>query len=377
MLFKEIPGCEEVKALLIQAAQSNTVPHAMLFKGIAGGGNLAIAVAFATYLHCTDKQEDDACGECGSCHRMSRFLHPDFHFEVPVFKSERMSSDTIPNTGDFLNEVRAFFPDNLFTDVNQWRQEIKTENKQLNYYASTPARILELVSLSPYEGEYNIVVIWLPEYFSIQTANGILKTLEEPPKNTLFFMVAVELDEMLPTILSRVQIVSVPAFTDLQVKQYLIEELEVSPKRAEEAAFIADGSIQEATLLLDREIDEFYPFFSQWMRNCFTKNYAALVKDADTFHDYRNRETQMSLLLYCCRMIRQALLLYADAEELVRLPAEEKQFIKKFAPYIDAANGEYIFEQLSKAYDNIQRNSFGKLTFLDTSLYICSAMGAR
>jgi DNA polymerase III subunit delta' len=375
MLFQDIPGCEEVKTLLIQAANQRTIPHAMLFKGNAGGANMALAVAFATYLHCTDKQEHDSCGICPACHKMERLSHPDFNIEVPVYKTEKMASDYSPTSADFLSEIRSFFTQHIYGDVNQWRLEIKTDKKQLRYFASTPARIQELVSLTPYEGEYKIVVIWLPEYLELAAANGLLKTLEEPPKNTLFFMVAVDLDEMLATILSRVQIINVPIFTDEQVKQYLIDELEVEPKKAEEVAFIADGSIQEATLLLERETDEFYPFFSQWMRNCYAKNYKALVKDANTFHDYKNRETQMSFLLYSCHMIRQALLFHAEADVLVKLAPEERLFIQKFSASINEANGAYIYEQLSKAYDNTQRNSFGKLTFLDMSLYVCSALG--
>ena len=373
MLFEEIQGCSDVKALLIEAAQNNSIPHAMLFKGQAGGANLAIAVEFATFIHCTDRKENDACGVCPSCHKMARLAHPDFNIEVPVAKTDRIASDQIASTADFLPDVREFFLDNIYGDTNAWRQKIGAGKSQLRYFTNFPARLLDLVSLSPYEGDYKIVIIWLPEYMEAQASNGILKTLEEPPKNTLFFMVSVDMDEMMATILSRVQIVTVPSFTDNEVKQYLIDELEVPEAKATEIAFIADGNIQDAILLLDRDTFEYYPFFSRWMRNCYARNYIGLAKDAEEFESKNNREVQMSMLLYFCHMIRQALLFHSNAPELVKLPPEERAFIEKFSAYLNPANGEYIYEQLSKAYDNVQRNALTKLTFLDTSLFVSSA----
>ncbi len=84
MNFSSIPGLEETKRKLTSSVQSNHIAHALLFGGKEGSLNLPLALAFAQYLHCTNKNENDACGVCPACSKSLKYVHPDTHFVFPL-----------------------------------------------------------------------------------------------------------------------------------------------------------------------------------------------------------------------------------------------------------------------------------------------------
>ena len=105
MYFKEVLGQEKLKKLLIQSIREGTVPHAQLFLGPKGSANLALALAFAQYVACKNKQQDDACGACTSCVKHLKFVHPDLHFVFPVATTSNVK--TKPVSKNFLSEWRS------------------------------------------------------------------------------------------------------------------------------------------------------------------------------------------------------------------------------------------------------------------------------
>src|SRR6478609_3390516 len=84
MLFAEIPGLEETKQSLIGSVTAGHIAHAQLFYGPEGSATLALALAYATYINCENKGASDACGECASCSKMKKMMHPDFHVVMPI-----------------------------------------------------------------------------------------------------------------------------------------------------------------------------------------------------------------------------------------------------------------------------------------------------
>ena len=74
MHFKEIVGQENIKEKLISTVKENRVSHAQLFLGLEGSGNLALAIAYAQYVSCEDKQENDSCGVCSSCLKYKKLV---------------------------------------------------------------------------------------------------------------------------------------------------------------------------------------------------------------------------------------------------------------------------------------------------------------
>lgn len=88
MQFKDIIGHKEVKQRFIQTVKENRVSHAQLLIGPKGVGKLSMAIAFAQYVSCLDRKDNDSCGVCSSCKKYAKLVHPDLHFVFPVVKGK-------------------------------------------------------------------------------------------------------------------------------------------------------------------------------------------------------------------------------------------------------------------------------------------------
>ena len=152
---------------------------------------MALAWAYATYINCENKSEEDSCGKCPACHKMSKIIHPDFHQIFPAIKSKKTKKDDADdkkeNTGDLLPLWRSFLIEKPYDNLAQWHEHIGADKNQQAIIPVDEARkTIQKVSLKSFEGEYKILLIWLPELMNVQTANAMLKLLEEPPPKTLF-----------------------------------------------------------------------------------------------------------------------------------------------------------------------------------------------
>ena len=103
MFFKNVIGQQAIKQRLIQSIRKGFIPHAQLFAGGEGVGSLPLAIAYARYLNCTDRQEDDACGVCPSCVKFNKLAHPDLHFIFPIVKNDKKKKEI---SDDYLTEWR-------------------------------------------------------------------------------------------------------------------------------------------------------------------------------------------------------------------------------------------------------------------------------
>ena len=221
MLFKEIIGQQEVKNRLRNMVDDDRVPHALMLFGPPGTGKRSLALAMAQYLACGRRQEYDSCGVCPSCVKFGKLVHPDLHFVVPVLTTQKVTKD--PTTELFLTEWRSAFQDNPYLSENQWYEAVGAENKQGIINVKESEAIIRKLGFKPYESEYRMVVIWLPERMNQQAANKLLKQLEEPPDKTLILMVSESTERILPTILSRTQLVHVPPLDENLLREGLIE----------------------------------------------------------------------------------------------------------------------------------------------------------
>ena len=202
MYFKDIIGQESTIALLRSAVAEGRVPHAQLICGGEGTGKLAVAIAYARYLCCTHRNGEDACGECPSCKKFDKLVHPDLHFAFPIYKKE---STKPAYSDDFIDKWRQAITDNPYLNLNQWMSHIGTENQQGLIYASQSEEIIRKLTLKSSEGSYKVMIIWMAEKMNGECSNKLLKMIEEPPAQTVFLLIAENPDLLLPTIQSRVQ----------------------------------------------------------------------------------------------------------------------------------------------------------------------------
>ncbi len=367
MFFREITGLEEVKQTLIGAIQRGQIAHAQLFFGTEGSANLAMALAYATYINCENRQKDDSCGQCASCSKINKLIHPDVHFVFPVAATKKVTKD--PLSENFMAEWRVFLKENLYTSLSDWCNYIATENRQPNISAEESRSIIRKLSLKAYEAQYKVLILWLPELLNNTSANALLKILEEPPPKTVFLLVSQSIEKLLTTILSRTQLVRIRSFNNQEIWQVLVDKKGVEAKRAVQIAYLSEGNLQEALQLSQESVSDNHVLFRDWMRLCFRANFTELVEYTEKFAKM-SKEAQKSLLLYGLEMIREALVSPYKEAKLVRLEGEELTFVEGFSKVVTQAKAEGLYSQLNEACLHLERNGSAKIIFLDTSLAI-------
>lgn len=367
MQFKDVIGQSAVKQRLIQSVRENHVSHAQLFLGPAGSGKLPLALAYAQYILCPNRTETDSCGVCPTCQKMQKLVHPDLHFVVPTAATKKVKSN--PESDLFMEEWREYVIQNQgYVDTSSWYTFLDVENKQGYMSVRDAASLLRKLSMKSYEGEYKIAIIWMAEKMRVDTANKLLKLLEEPPEKTVFLLIAEDQEELLATIKSRTVLVKIPSIGINEIEKALVERLGCAEQQAHNAAMISEGDWNTARHSIWESEDRTYFFttFQQWMRLCFRAAYSELIDFSGNIKGI-GREKQKELLNYGLRIIRNSLLFNNNLADIVMLPEDEKVFNSKFAPFVNPANLAQIANLFEEAIRQIERNGYAPLIFTDVS----------
>ena len=367
MQFSQISGLIDIKSRLINAVKNNHIAHAQLFSGHEGSGNLALAIAFATFINCENKLEDDSCGKCASCSKYNKLIHPDLHFVFPVSTTKEVTKDPLSKL--FIKDWRKFISENPYGDINCWGGYMGAENKQLSISVDESRNIVKTISLKAFEAEYKVLIIWLVETMNQSASNSILKVLEEPPEKTIFFLITNNAEKIIPTILSRTQRMNIRSFKDVELIEELISRHSIEEKSAKQIAYLSDGNMNEGIRLLSEIEEDTHIMFREWMRKCYKKNNIAELVNASEDFQKKGREGQKSFLIYGLSIMRECLI-SPFAKDLIRLQSDEMQFVEGFSKIITWEKIEKINNQLTDACYHIERNANAKIVFLDTSLTI-------
>ena len=365
MQFKQVIGQTHLKQRLIASVKENHVSHAQLFLGPAGSGKLPLALAYAQYILCPNRTETDSCGACPTCQKMQKLVHPDLHFVVPTATTKKIKSN--PESDLFMEEWREYVIQNQgYVDTSSWYGFLDVENKQGYMSVRDAASLLRKLNMKSYEGEYKIAIIWMAEKMRVDTANKLLKLLEEPPEKTVFLLIAEDAEELLATIKSRTALVKVPAIDLTDIETALQTRLGCNAQQAHDAAMISEGNWLNACHFVKESEDRkfFFTTFQQWMRLCFRAAYPELI-DFSANIKTLGREKQKELLDYGLRIVRNSLLFNNNLAEIVMLPDEEKTFNSKFAPFVNPANLAQIAELFEEAIRHIERNGNAQIVFTD------------
>ncbi len=375
MLFKRIAGHNDICKQITKAVRENRISHAQMFLGPEGCGNLALALAYAQYVNCTDKQADDSCGVCDSCIKTEKLIHPDLHFVYPVANTKNVKNAV---SDEFINDWRNIITDNPFINLNTWYDAIGMENKQGIIGKEESQQIIKKLNLKTFEGEYKIMVIWMAEKMNESCANKILKILEEPPEKTLFLLVCESTELILPTILSRSQILKVPKLKKENIVTLLTARYGNSEIDIEKTAHLANGNFFKALKLVetDHRDTENHKFFTELMRISYKKDVLTIMNWVDHISSL-GREGLKSFFQYSLRMVRENYLLNMQLKEISYLDEKEADFSSKFHAFITSDNVDQITEELSKAHSHIEYNAYSKIVLLDMSIKLFSLINPR
>jgi DNA polymerase III subunit delta' len=360
MQFAQVIGQGTVRDNLIEMVRQNRLSHALLFLGHEGSGALPMALAFAQYVVCEkrDGNTPDACGVCASCVKANRLVHPDIHFSYPVIPKKAGDK---PVSSDYSAEWREFIQQYPYGNAYDWLQFIGAENKQGNITAQECNDINRKLSLKSFESGYKILILWMPEYLGNE-GNKLLKLIEEPPPDTLFILVAENESLVLPTILSRTQLVKIPLPETADIVRALIERSGLGAEQARQIAVLSEGNYHEALQLIRHADDDWQGVLRDWLNAVLKSGPVAQVKWIEEISK-SGRERQKQFLRYFNHLLEQAVRLrYLDAGEMP-MPEGEKDIALRLNKIADIGQQKAIIQELDNAAYYIERNAHAKMLF--------------
>jgi DNA polymerase-3 subunit delta' len=389
MLFNQVIGQKEIKSQLAHMIQHNRLSHALLFLGKEGSGALPLAIAFANYLclpktitQQPKKQEaslfadepksepaaislpttvaeiDEWIQQQPAWSKLRDMVHPDIHFSYPVIP--RKSGDK-PISTDFIKEWREFITANPYGNVYDWLQFIGAENKQGNITALECSDIIRKMNLKSFESEYKILIMWMPELLG-KEGNKLLKLIEEPPPNTLFILVAENDSLILPTILSRTQLIKIPQLSSLDIETALELRNGISINKAQQVAATSSGNYHEALQQLQHAEDDWEVLLRDWLNSIVKTGPAAQVKWIEDISKI-GREKQKQFLKYFVHILEMSIRLRVIPVKSESENRPDVDFAIKFNKLCDISQQEAIVIELDQAAYYIERNANAKILF--------------
>src|SRR4030095_7778327 len=383
MQFKEIIGQDDIKKQLVDMVQQNRLSHALLFLGKEGNGSLPLAIALAQYLTCevTNKNVPgstgslfkerssqnsearspgpDSCDMCASCIKARQLIHPDIHFSYPVVTKKTGSP---PISADYIFEWRRFIKNQSYGNVYDWLQFIGAENKQGNITAHECNDIIRKLNLKSFESEYKVLVMWMPEYLGNE-GNKLLKLIEEPPANTLFILVAEHEGLILPTIVSRTQLIRIPQISDEDIEEALLTRAKLGPEQARQLASVSEGNYHEALQLAQHAEEDWQALLRDWLKAVLKTGPAAQVKWVEEISKL-GREKQKQFLRYFNHLLEQSIRSRVMADNGIALPSQENDFVLRLNKIASISQQQAVIEELDRAAYYIERNANAKMLFL-------------
>lgn len=377
MLFKDVMVAQELKDQLITLVKENRISHAQLFLSGAGSHSFALAVAYAQYLSCENKQDHDSCGICPTCQKFEKLAHPDLHLIFPNCISKTIKKD--PDSLQFSQPFREFvFKNNYHIDIDDWLKELDGENKQASINIRDCSNIINQNSTRSFEGGHKIYIIWSADRLYHAAAPKLLKTLEEPENKTLFILLSEHPEKILTTILSRTQLVKIPQLNTQTIINQLIKDYSISEQKAEDIAAICDGNYNKAITLINEgvQLKEMLTHFETICNSFIALAYKKpndqinFMNVKEIFNDIiaKGREEQKSFIRYMIRCFRNILLSTTGNDTLVKATHEEKRMIANFNKVITLKNSSLILSECNSAIYHIERNGNSNLIFTDLYL---------
>lgn len=395
MQFSEVIGQRTTIQRLKSLAQNNRLSHALLFLGKEGSGALPLANAFAQYLVCdqvavrkmrqapsappslfeeelspaeenVQKLPEDSCGQCPSCLKASGSVHPDIHYSYPVVALAK--GDKPPISADYSAEWRSFIRQYPYANAYDWLQSIGAENRQGNITARECSEIIHKLSFKSFESGFKILIMWMPEYLGEQ-GNKLLKLIEEPPDDTLFFFVAEQEARILPTILSRTQLVRIPPIAPEAMEDALVNRAGVTPEKARPLAAVSEGNYREALSLLQHNDEDWQSMTREWLNAILKNGPVAVVRWVDDMSKF-GREKQKQFLLYVNHLLEESIRLRIMGDAATPIPDNEVDFATRLNKMASISQQQAMIREIEQAAYLIERNAHGKMLFHALSIKI-------
>ena len=342
MQFSEIIGNAEVAKALVSMADSGRVAHAMLMYENEGCGALALALAYVQYLNCSNPHDGDSCGECPSCRQMAKLIHPDVHYVFPVNKGPKTSDDK-PTSESYLKYWRELAIANPYFVEADLQRAIGIESKNGLIAVAEARNIISKLSLTAVADGYKAVIFYLPERMNQETANRLLKMVEEPPVKTLFIFITHAPEKVLQTIFSRCQ------------------SVRVMPLTKEE-----DQKVRSLNPFDDsEEYNAFMDLFSDLMNAVVSRDLMSALECGETMAALESREKQKAFCTFAGECIRKIFMFQQNLQQIAGVSEQEQEFYVTMAGRCGRKFCSRSISDIEKVVAMIDRNVSSKILFTD------------
>ena len=352
MIFDGIAGNADVKRALAGMAGSGRVPHALMFYENDGCGALLLALGF---LECLTGSQ-----------KVRKLIHPDVHFIFPVTKGSKVSVDK-PTSENYLQYWRELVDRNPYFLENELNDALGIEGKSSVIAIAEAKFIIEKLSFHSLEGGWRAIVVYLPEKMNKDTANRLLKSIEEPPEQTLFIFVTHAPERVLSTISSRCQGIRVLPLSKEEVAGVLEGRFGRPEAEALAAAEVAGGSVGRAIAYLSEsgEAGAEAALFAALMDALLAKDLMAAQDVGEQLAALPSRERAKAFCRYAAEGLRKIFMLQQGLGQIAGAAPAEAEAFAGYAARCRKTFPRKALPLLDNALMLIERNINLKILFCD------------
>ena len=355
MPYSEILGHTEIIANLRNMVDSDRMPHALLFTEKPGCGALPLALATLEYMFSRGKNQ-----------KVAKLIHPDIHFTFPINVSSTIGGDKRGELEQFYPAWRQLVLENPYFGEEDLYKAFGIENRLGTISVAEAASIIRKLSLSSYEGGAKVMLIMFPERMNLETANKLLKNLEEPQNGTYYFLISHNPGKIITTILSRCRIIEVPPIGQDVIADELVRLKGLDPQEAAFWAKCSGGSMGKALELMAREEEqnENYTTFVSILTKALAKDLTSLIELWEQIASY-GKERQKGICIEGGEILRKLYMTSLGLEEISYAGVKEAEQLKELSGRIKQDFYQKGYGYLDNAIECIERNVNPKFIFCD------------
>ncbi len=363
MGWDSIIGQERVKNFFRASLERGRLAQAYLLTGPEGIGKYAVAIELARTVNC-EKSRTESCGECRTCRMITSLQHPTFNLVIPlpVGKNEEKGDQPLAKlTEEDLTVIRE-----------QMRLKAANPYHPIVVPRATTIKINSIrdirrgSSMAALDGKgTKVFVILEADAMSDDSANALLKTLEEPLPDTMLILTASHPDRLLQTIISRCQHVRFELLSEESIRNALISRENLNPGLAAVAARLGNGSYTQALRYCSSDLFDRRREAVEYLRTILARPRAEFSREIDRISSVYERPAIGELYSLMQDWLREALL--ADQGISGVVAEEEQEPFRKFTEYYRGSDYPGAIEALDHAISLLDKNVYIPLIHLDVA----------
>jgi DNA polymerase-3 subunit delta' len=322
----------QIREEILKKIKNNRMPNAICFIDRGGRGSLKLASEMALNIVknlLTPPNE-------------LNFTHPDLHYVYPtkIPKNEKLFKKDM--SAFYIDKWREFMSSQIYGSVDEWLDFSSLDNKTGTIRVDQISKAISILNLKPFQSDKKVCVIWGMKYLKEEGANKLLKIIEEPPKKTYFFLIGEDEKKIMPTIISRCQIIRLPPLGSKEIEENLIK-MGHDASLALDASKISKGSLSEGVARINNEeiTRERERLFIDCLRGCYMASnradFSHVIKISNELGAL-NKSDLKHLFLFGINFIRQSFFYSNGVKKLYEFKSLNAFSIENFAIYVSKAN---------------------------------------